>query len=112
MASIAIFVLVCIFEKKIRAFLWKGKGKTIGVSDDAEVAVIDASLWEFSFYTYDPTDEESDPPSASLENTVVTESVSTEAEDLTEESAPATEEHTSEDQAEACDPEPDNGSPE
>ncbi|MBR2907415.1 MAG: YfhO family protein [Clostridia bacterium] len=111
-ASIAIFVLVCIFEKKIRAFLWKGKGKTIGVSDDAEVAVIDASLWEFSFYTYDPTDEESDPPSASLENTVVTESVSTEAEDLTEESAPATEEHTSEDQAEACDPEPDNGSPE
>lgn len=56
-ASIAIFVLVCVFEKKIRTFLWKGKGKTIGVSDDETEEASDPSLWDFSFYTYDPEDD-------------------------------------------------------
>ena len=55
--GIAIFVLVCVFEKKIRTFLWKGKGKTIGVSDDETAEASDPSLWDFSFYTYDPEDD-------------------------------------------------------
>lgn len=57
-ASIAIFVLVCIFEKKIRAFLWKGKGKTIDADNCAAIDEADASLWDFSFYSYDPADQE------------------------------------------------------
>ena len=53
-ASIAIFVLVCIFEKKIRSFFWKGKGKTIDADHCAAIDETDASLWDFSFYSYDP----------------------------------------------------------
>lgn len=83
-ASIAIFVLVCIFEKKIRAFFWKGKGKTIDADNCAAIDETDASLWDFSFYSYDPVDHGNTPEE------VQSESVPTESEEPLEDGAEET----------------------
>jgi hypothetical protein len=66
--------LIWVFEKKFRKFIWNGRGASIGASIDEAALKEDPSLWEFSFYTYDPPLNEDDAvsektPSALPENT-------------------------------------------
>ena len=65
--SVAFFALICLFEKKFRSFIWKGKGKTIGSTIDGSVAVADDTIWVPSFYTYDPPENEDPEDNTSRE---------------------------------------------
>jgi uncharacterized membrane protein YfhO len=73
-ASLSVFALIWVFEKKFRKFIWNGRGASIGASIDEAALKEDPSLWEFSFYTYDPPLNEDDAvseesPSALPEST-------------------------------------------
>ena len=63
-ASAALFIFLCLFEKKFRAFAWGKGGRTIGVNDhdDADILAYDPSAWNYGFLLEDETDvpEDSD----------------------------------------------------
>ena len=56
-ASAALFIFLCLFEKKFRAFAWGKGGRTIGVNDhdDTDILAYDPSTWNYGFLLEDET---------------------------------------------------------
>ena len=65
-ASVALFLFLCLFEKRFRAFAWGKGGRTIGINDtDDLVLPYDPSAWDYGFLKEDDENSgESESPAA------------------------------------------------
>ena len=79
-ASVALFLFLCIFEKRFRAFAWGKGGRTIGVNDNGETLDYDPSCWNYGFLIDDAPDLTTTP-----ETTTDTEEINTDATECSDE---------------------------